>query len=81
MNPEDRLQALRSAPLDRWVALSEDESRVVAEGETFEEAAAKAEAQGVSDPILVKTPEDWAPRVLGTFEAKGAVSLQGLASR
>ncbi len=65
MNPEDRrLQALLSAPLDRWVALSEDESRVVADGATFEEAAAKAEERGTSDPVLVKTPEDWTQRVL-----------------
>lgn len=64
LNPENRLQALRSAPLDRWVALSEDETHVVAEGASFEEAAAEAEKRGVSDPLLVKTPEDWIPRIL-----------------
>jgi hypothetical protein len=52
MNPEDRLQALLSAPLNRWVALSEDETHVVAEGASFEEAAAEAEKRGVSDPVL-----------------------------
>lgn len=64
MNSDDRLKALVSAPLDRWIALSDDESRVVAEGATFEEAARRAEENGVPDPILVKTPEDWTPRVL-----------------
>lgn len=49
MNPEDRLQALQSAPL---------------EGASFEEAAIEAEKRGVSDPLLVKTPEDWIPRIL-----------------
>ncbi len=63
-NSEDRLRTLLGAPLDRWIALSEDESRVVADGASFEEAAAKAEKNGVSDPILVKTPGDWTPRVL-----------------
>ena len=64
MNPEDRLQALLSAPLNRWVALSEDETHVVAEGASFEEAVAKAEKRGVSDPVLVKTPEAWTLQVL-----------------
>jgi len=63
MNSEDRLKALASAPLDKWVALSEDETRIVAEGDSFEEAASQAEKNGVSDPILVKTPQDWTPRV------------------
>lgn len=63
-NPQDRLRALEGAPLDRWIVLSEDESRIVAEGSTFEEAAAKAEANGVSDPVLIRTPEEWVPRIL-----------------
>ena len=36
----------------------------VAEGATFEETAAKAEASGVSDPVLIRTPEEWVPRIL-----------------
>jgi hypothetical protein len=71
MNSEDRLKALQSAPLDRWIALSEDESRVVAEGSSFEEAAAKAEEKGVSDPVLLRTPEDWTPRVLWCCDFTG----------
>ena len=63
-NPQDRLRVLEGAPLDRWIALSEDESHIVADGASFEEAAARAEEKGVSDPILIKTPEDWTPRVL-----------------
>jgi hypothetical protein len=51
-----------NGPLDCWVALSEDESRIVAVGDTFEEAVRNAEKAGVSDPILVKVPEDWTPR-------------------
>jgi hypothetical protein len=48
------------------LAFSQDETRVVAEGETFAEAAAAAQAQNEPDPILVRVPEDWTSRVLGT---------------
>jgi hypothetical protein len=57
---DSRLEALRSAPPNSWVALSEDESRVVAVGGTYHEAVSKSQQAGVSDPVLVKTPETWA---------------------
>ncbi len=56
-----RLEALRSAPLDSWVALSEDETKVVAVGATYSEAAENSERAGVADPIIVKTPAKWVP--------------------
>lgn len=59
-----RLEALASAPLDRWIALSADETRIVAEGSTFEEVALAAERAGESDPLILRVPEDWTPRVL-----------------
>jgi len=61
---EARLQILKDAPPGSWIALSEDESRLVAVGATFQEAAEKAHSAGVSDPVITKTPEDWTPRVL-----------------
>jgi hypothetical protein len=60
-SPTPRLQALRQAPLDSWVALSEDETRVVASGSGFQDVVAKAKANGVSDPVIVKTPKRWLP--------------------
>jgi len=54
-----RLQALRSAPLNSWIALSEDESHVVAVGATYEEAVTESEKAGISDPVLVKIPKEW----------------------
>jgi hypothetical protein len=51
-----RIQALRSAPLDSWIALSEDESKVIATGPTYQDAAEQSERAGVSDPIIIKTP-------------------------
>jgi hypothetical protein len=58
---DQRIEALRSAPPDSWVALSEDESRVVAVGSSYEEAVLKSEKAGVSDPVLIKTPKAWLP--------------------
>lgn len=56
-----RLTALRSAPLDAWIALSEDESQIVATGSSYEEVVQKSESAGVREPIIVKTPRNWLP--------------------
>jgi hypothetical protein len=56
-----RFEALKSAPLDSWVALSEDETRIVAVGTSYDEAVKNSESAGVSDPVLVKTPKLWLP--------------------
>jgi hypothetical protein len=56
-----RLEALRSAPLNSWIVLSEDESRVVASGATFEEVVKKSEEAGIADPIVMRTPPEWLP--------------------
>ena len=56
---DPRFEALQSAPLDSWIALSEDETRVVAVGSSYDEAVEKSERAGVSDPVLVKTPKAW----------------------
>lgn len=59
-NIEDiRLELLRSAPLDSWIALSEDETKIVATAATYEEVVKKSDSAGVSDPVLVKTPKTW----------------------
>ncbi len=56
-----RFEALKSAPLDCWIALSEDESKIVAIGPSYEEAVKQSEDAGVMDPVLVKTPPAWLP--------------------
>lgn len=56
-----RVIALRSAPLDSWIALSEDESQIVASGSTYEEAAKECDRVGVADPVIIKTPPRWLP--------------------
>jgi hypothetical protein len=55
-----RLEILRSAPLDKWIALSSDESRIVAVGDNFQEASDRSDASGEPDPIILKTPASWA---------------------
>jgi hypothetical protein len=59
MSWDPRFEALKSAPLDSWIALSEDETKIVAVGSSYDEAVAKSESAGVSDPVLVKTPKAW----------------------
>jgi len=54
---------LLESPKNCWLALAEDESKVVATGLTPDEAEAKAKNEGVEDPLLIWSPEDWAPRV------------------
>jgi hypothetical protein len=57
---DSRFEALQSAPLDKWIALSE-QSKIVAVGSTYDEAVANSEKAGVPDPLIIKTPKAWAP--------------------
>jgi len=63
MSPQDkvRLATLQSAPLDSWIAISEDESRIVAVGETYAEVSELADAAGEPDSVILKTPIAWEP--------------------
>ena len=63
MTPESviRLKLLRSAPLDSWIALSPDESRIVAVGRTYAEVSELSDAAGETDPLILKTPTEWEP--------------------
>ena len=56
-------QLLLDSPRNCWLALVEDETKIVATGLTPEEAEAKAKAAGIEDPLLVWVPEDWTARV------------------
>ncbi|MBW2018352.1 MAG: hypothetical protein JRJ01_16190 [Deltaproteobacteria bacterium] len=64
MSPEDRVAALKNAPSGGWAAFSDDERDLVSYGETYDEALSNAEKNGVSDPVMVKIPEDWTERIL-----------------
>jgi Family of unknown function (DUF5678) len=54
-----RSEALRSAPLNSWVALSEDETRVIATGATYEEVSKRLDEAGEENAVIIKTPESW----------------------
>jgi hypothetical protein len=60
----DLSELLRKAPRNCWLALSDDESRIVARGESIAEALEEARKAGVEDPVMVWSPKTWIPIVL-----------------
>jgi len=64
MNSNQRAETLRNAPLDSWIALSDDESRVVAQGNSYEEVAAQLDKLGDQSAVILKTPPHWHPFAL-----------------
>lgn len=63
MSPEARISALRDAAPGSWLAFSEDESRVVAHGSTYDEVVEAAEKAGEPNPVITRIPDDWHDRV------------------
>jgi hypothetical protein len=62
LDPHARLRALESAPLDTWIALSDDESRILATG-TLQEVSDQVDA--LDEPaVILKTPPFWGPLAL-----------------
>jgi len=63
MLTDERVRILRDAAPNSWLALSEDEERLVATASTYEDAVSLAAQKGVDDPVLIKTPGGWLPQV------------------
>lgn len=63
MSAEERVRILREAKPDSWIAFSEDESKVVAYGDSYSQVVKAAENVGEKEPVIVKTPENWSPKV------------------
>ena len=63
MSDEERIKILAQAKPNSWVAFSSDESRLVGCGSTYSEAVEAAEMNGENDPVMVKIPDNWEPRV------------------
>lgn len=64
MSTQERVKILADATPNTWVALAQDESRVVAQGKGYAQAVENAEDAGESDPVLIKIPHEWNPMVL-----------------
>jgi hypothetical protein len=59
LHESPRLKALKSAPLNSWIALSNDETSVIAVGSSYAEVSKKIDESGVSDSVVLKTPACW----------------------
>ncbi len=59
------LMFLADAPRNCWLALSEDESRIVGREESIAAAVEEARKAGVEDPVIVWSPKTRIPLVLG----------------
>ena len=66
MSAEERVRLLREAKPNSWVAFSEDESKVVAYGDSYSQVIRAAESVGEKEPVIVKTPENWSSKVFIT---------------
>ena len=53
----DLAKLLAGVPKGSWVAISKDETRVVAYSADLDEALDKAKEAGESDPIVIRVPE------------------------
>ena len=54
-------QLLTGAARNTWLALNEDETRVVGKGDTIEKAVQEAHKNGMDDPIILWAPKQWTP--------------------
>ena len=56
-----RIAALEQAPLDAWIALSDDETRLIAHGTTYQEVADQLDKIGDDSSVILRTPPAWLP--------------------
>jgi hypothetical protein len=63
MPTADISEIVRNAPRNCWLALTEDQSKVVGHGDTPDSAIDSAIAQGFEDVVLLWAPDEWIPSV------------------
>lgn len=61
----DLTKLLADAPKNCWLALNEEQTKIVGRGETMKEAIKDANDNGVKDPIVMWAPKQW---TLSVFE-------------
>jgi hypothetical protein len=54
--PIDLTAVLKNAPAGEWIALSQQEDRIVGTGKTVEQAIKAANENGEKNPIVMKIP-------------------------
>jgi len=54
---------LEKAPRECWLALTQDEKKIVGRGEDIAEAIEEAKENGEDDPLLLWSPKSWIPVV------------------
>lgn len=59
----DLSKLLENAPRDCWLALTQDQRKVVGRGEDIAEAIEEAKENGEDDPLLLWSPKSWIPAV------------------
>jgi hypothetical protein len=60
----DLSTVLNNAPRNCWLALSDDETKIVGRGESIADAVKEAKKAGIEDPVVVWSPKTWIPRIL-----------------
>jgi hypothetical protein len=73
-----RGKLLRCAPLDAWVALSKDETRITASGATYDEVSKLLDDAGEQDSVILKTPKAWLPLTLSLDELVSRIAPENL---
>ncbi len=64
---DSRVELLVGAARNTWLALNEDETKIVGRGSTLEEAVADAKKNGVEDPIVIWSPKKWVHSVYAAW--------------
>ena len=63
LKPKDLSKILKPYH-NEWVALSNDEKRVVSSGKTLKKALKEAREKGIDNPIMTKVPKEYGNYVL-----------------
>jgi hypothetical protein len=59
----DISEIVRNAPRNCWLALNDEQTKVVGYGDTPDAAIDAAIANGVDNSVLLWSPEEWIPSV------------------
>jgi len=59
----DISDAVYNAPRNCWLALNEEQSKVLGYGDTPDEAIDAARKNGEDEPVLIWAPSEWIPSV------------------